>query len=46
VLDEKLLFTPVMIMMMMIIIIMGIEGVVRGLEGIHLADRCILTKLE
>jgi len=25
---------------------MGVEGVVRGLEGIHLADRCILTKLE
>jgi hypothetical protein len=25
---------------------MGVEGVVRGLEGVHLADRCILTKLE
>jgi hypothetical protein len=25
---------------------LGVEGVVRGLEGIHLADRCILTKLE
>jgi hypothetical protein len=24
----------------------GVEGVVCGLEGIHLADRCILTKLE
>jgi hypothetical protein len=24
----------------------GVEGVVRGLEGTHLADRCILTKLE
>jgi hypothetical protein len=24
----------------------GVEGVVRRLEGIHLADRCILTKLE
>jgi hypothetical protein len=24
----------------------GSEGVVRGLEGIHLADRSILTKLE
>jgi hypothetical protein len=24
----------------------GVEGVVRGLEAIHLADRCILTKLE
>jgi hypothetical protein len=26
--------------------VVGVEGVVRGLEGIHLADRCILTKLE
>jgi len=25
---------------------MGVEGAVRGLEGIHLADRCILTRLE
>jgi hypothetical protein len=25
---------------------MGVEGIVRGLEGTHLADRCILTKLE
>jgi hypothetical protein len=24
----------------------GVEGVIRGLEGLHLADRCILTKLE
>jgi hypothetical protein len=24
----------------------GIEGLVRGLEGVHLADRIILTKLE
>jgi hypothetical protein len=24
----------------------GVEGVVRGLEGIHLADRCVLTKLQ
>jgi hypothetical protein len=24
----------------------GVEGVVRGLEGTHLADSCILTKLE
>jgi hypothetical protein len=24
----------------------GVEGVVRGLEGIHLADRRILTELE
>jgi hypothetical protein len=24
----------------------GVEGVVRGLEGTHLADTCILTKLE
>jgi hypothetical protein len=24
----------------------GVEGVIRGLEGIYLADRCILTKLE
>jgi hypothetical protein len=24
----------------------GVEGVVCGLEGIHLADRCMLTKLE
>jgi hypothetical protein len=24
----------------------GVEGVVRGLEGTHLADRCILTELE
>jgi hypothetical protein len=24
----------------------GVEGVVRVLEGTHLADRCILTKLE
>jgi hypothetical protein len=23
----------------------GVEGVVRGLEGTHLADRCIPTKL-
>jgi hypothetical protein len=42
-------------MMMMMIIGMilhefmrggGVEGVVRGLGGIHLADRSILTKLE
>jgi hypothetical protein len=26
--------------------LLGVEGVVRGLEGTHLADRCILTKLE
>jgi hypothetical protein len=26
--------------------ISGVEGVVRGLEGTHLADSCILTKLE
>jgi hypothetical protein len=25
---------------------LGVEGVVRGLEGIHLADTCILTRLE
>jgi hypothetical protein len=25
---------------------MGVEEAVRGLEGISLADRCILTKLE
>jgi hypothetical protein len=25
---------------------LGVEGVVRGLESIHLADRCILTRLE
>jgi hypothetical protein len=25
---------------------LGVEGVVRGIEGIHLADRCVLTKLE
>jgi hypothetical protein len=25
---------------------LGVEGVVRGLEGLHLADRCLLTKLE
>jgi hypothetical protein len=25
---------------------MGVEGAVRGLEGTHPADRCILTKLE
>jgi hypothetical protein len=25
---------------------MGVEGVVRGLEGTHPADSCILTKLE
>jgi hypothetical protein len=24
----------------------GVEGVVRGLEGMHLADRCVLTKLQ
>jgi hypothetical protein len=24
----------------------GVEGVARGLEGVHLADTCILTKLE
>jgi hypothetical protein len=24
----------------------GVEGVVRGLEGIHLVDGCILTELE
>jgi hypothetical protein len=24
----------------------GVEGAVRGLKGIHLADTCILTKLE
>jgi hypothetical protein len=24
----------------------GVEGAVRGHKGIHLADRCILTKLE
>jgi hypothetical protein len=24
----------------------GVEAVVRGLKGIHLADRCILTRLE
>jgi hypothetical protein len=24
----------------------GVEGVVRGLEGIHLVDRCVLTRLE
>jgi hypothetical protein len=24
----------------------GVEGVVRGPEGIHLVDRCILTRLE
>jgi hypothetical protein len=24
----------------------GVEGVVHGLKGIHLADMCILTKLE
>jgi hypothetical protein len=24
----------------------GVEGAVRGLEGAHLADRCIQTKLE
>jgi hypothetical protein len=24
----------------------GVEGVVCGLEGIHLADSCVLTKLE
>jgi hypothetical protein len=23
----------------------GVEGVVCGLEGIHLADRCVLTRL-
>jgi hypothetical protein len=25
---------------------MGVKGVARGLEGVHLADTCILTKLE
>jgi hypothetical protein len=25
---------------------MGVEGAVRGLEGTHPADSCILTKLE
>jgi hypothetical protein len=25
---------------------LGVEVVVHGLEGTHLADRCILTKLE
>jgi hypothetical protein len=24
----------------------GVEGVVRGIEGIYLADRCVLTRLE
>jgi hypothetical protein len=24
----------------------GVEGAVRGLEGTHLADTCILTRLE
>jgi hypothetical protein len=24
----------------------GVEGVVRGLEGTHLADSCLLTELE
>jgi hypothetical protein len=24
----------------------GVQGIVRGLEGIHLADRCILTRFE
>jgi hypothetical protein len=24
----------------------GVEGAVRGLEGTHLADSCILTELE
>jgi hypothetical protein len=28
------------------IILPGVKGVVCGLEGIRLADRCILTKLE
>jgi hypothetical protein len=27
-------------------LISGVEGVVRGLEGVHLADSCILTELE
>jgi hypothetical protein len=28
------------------IICTGVEGVARGLEGVHLADTCILTRLE
>jgi hypothetical protein len=28
---------------MIVQIVLGVEGVVLGLEGIHLADRCILT---
>jgi hypothetical protein len=32
--------------MHLLFIYLGVEGAVRGLEGIHLADRCILIKFE